>query len=490
MHNIMFQATFAGNLNPSLSFIFHRLFVEEDTKNLPELNTSTLKDESRRLIMKKPLFFSLLILLSAIPPLAQGKAAKDTSYVFGGGKVTQIGIVVRDIETASQAYAAFLGMDKPQWFLTDEVDKAHTVFKGNSTEARAKLAFFELENITIELIEPVGGPSTWQEFLENKGEGIHHIAFEIKDMDNKIDLLSKESIDLLQKGDYEGGRYSYLDGFSRLGLIIELLENFGQEEKTSDLAGEVPPEGRNFIPVKVFSKEEDKEILSLYEGLRVADVSDGMDKAGLPGIGLVDPGILPLWSDTQEYTHRMAGIAVTARYVPTQRPAAGSKTPEEFDQWEGHFYTHYSSEPYAELIREGTVLVIDDVEGADIGTIGSYNIMDWKLRGCVGVVTDAAARDTDEIITQRIPLYLHQRGRGIRPGRNEIESVNRPVSIGGVLVIPGDVVVADGDGVVVVPRSWARQVAGFAREIMEKDKAGRRELYQRLGLPEDKSIKH
>jgi 4-hydroxy-4-methyl-2-oxoglutarate aldolase len=247
--------------------------------------------------------------------------------------------------------------------------------------------------------------------------------------------------------------------------------------------------GKGFLPTAVYTAEEDQELLKLFAGLRVADVSDGMDKAGLPGVGLVDPSILPLWTDLKNFSHRFAGIAVTARYVPTQKPPAGKRPPEEYDRWEGEFYSQYSSEPYAELIRPGTALVIDDVEEADIGSIGSYNIMEWKKRGCVGVVTDAAARDTDEIAVEKIPLYLRRRGRGIRPGRNEIESVNRPVAVGGVLVMPGDVVVADGDGVVVVPRGQARAVAAFARQVMENDKAGRRELYKQLRLPPDVSIK-
>ena len=185
-----------------------------------------ITDMSRRSEMKKLLIVPFLILFFAIFPFSNGKVSESSSDIFGGGRVTQIGVVVQDIERASQAYAEFLGMDKPQWFLTDTVDKAHTVFKGESTEARAKLAFFELNNITIELIEPVGGPSTWQEFLENNGEGIHHIAFEIKDMDKKIELLTAGGMSLLQKGDYEGGRYSYMDAGANLGLILELLENF------------------------------------------------------------------------------------------------------------------------------------------------------------------------------------------------------------------------------------------------------------------------
>ena len=100
---------------------------------------------------------------------------------------------------------------------------------------------------------------------------------------------------------------------------------------------------------------------------------------------------------------------------------------------------------FAELIKPGTVIVLDDVEDKDIGSIGSYNILAWYKSGAVGVVTDASSRDTDEIAIQRVPLYLRKKGRGIRPGRNELESVNRPVVIGGVLVCPGDVVVGDGE---------------------------------------------
>jgi 4-hydroxy-4-methyl-2-oxoglutarate aldolase len=279
-------------------------------------------------------------------------------------------------------------------------------------------------------------------------------------------------------------KWRYLLFLVGFGLLTEGSLQGSREVSAEDLRA-----GKDFLPVRVFSPEEDQEMLQLFSGLRVADVSDGMDKAGLPGIGLVDPAILPLWTDTKNFTHRIVGIAVTARYVPTQKPHAGKMTPEEFDNWEGDFYSKYSPEPFADLIRPGTVLIIDDVEEADIGSIGSYNIMEWKARGCVGVVTDAAARDTDEIVIEKVPLYLRRRGRGIRPGRNEIESVNRPVAIGGVLVMPGDVVVADGDGVVVVPRAEARAVAAYAREVIEQDKDGRRELYKRLRLPADASVK-
>jgi regulator of RNase E activity RraA len=58
-----------------------------------------------------------------------------------------------------------------------------------------------------------------------------------------------------------------------------------------------------------------------------------------------------------------------------------------------------------------------------------------------------------------------------------------------MLVMPGDVIVADGDGVIVVPRAVAADVAKYALGILEGDKAGRRGLYKKLGLPEDESVK-
>lgn len=272
-------------------------------------------------------------------------------------------------------------------------------------------------------------------------------------------------------------------------LLVAALPDSGpalnqKAESTDDLRA-----GKNLLATPVHTEAEDQRTLVIFQGLRVADVVDGMDAAGLQNIGIMDPEIHPLWRDTERFTHRFVGVAITARYVPTQNPPAGKMTPEAYDVWAGNWYEQRSGEPFIPLIRKGTALVIEDAPNADVGTIGSYNILDWKSRGCVGVVTSATARDTDEIIIERVPLYFKKAGRGIRPGRNEIESVNRPVVCGGVLIIPGDIIVADGDGVVVVPRLQAEAVAKYARKIMEGDKAGRRDLYKKLGLKEDNSVK-
>jgi regulator of RNase E activity RraA len=248
--------------------------------------------------------------------------------------------------------------------------------------------------------------------------------------------------------------------------------------------------GHNFLHTAIFSAEEDAELLEVFEGLRVADVSDGMDFVGLVHTGRMDPAIHAAWRDTEHFRHRFVGIAVTVRYVPTQEPApAGDLDYEEFRAREGSWYNERSPEPFTALLRAGSVVVIDEAPNADVGSIGSFNILAWQLAGAVGVVTDGTARDIDEVATQQVPLYFREPGRGIRPWRNEVESVNRPVVVGGALVRPGDVIVADGDGVVVVPRRHARSVADFAHRILDADKAGRRSLYEKSGREADDSVR-
>jgi len=159
---------------------------------------------------------------------AETKPAQPSS--LGTRVMVQVAVVVKDIEKSAKAYADVLGVPVPKCELTDSVEKAHTLYRGQPSKAQAKLAFIELQNIVIELIEPVGGPSTWRDFLETKGEGVHHIAFEVKDMDKRIADLKLKGLPLIQSGDYTGGRYAYLDGTAKLALILELLENFPEKK--------------------------------------------------------------------------------------------------------------------------------------------------------------------------------------------------------------------------------------------------------------------
>lgn len=240
----------------------------------------------------------------------------------------------------------------------------------------------------------------------------------------------------------------------------------------------------------------DEVLVQLYKGARVTDVVDGLVTVGLMDVGVMKPEIAPLWRDVSDMGHRIAGIAVTARYGPTNRPrnpGADLSDPANYQvyrDWRGMWYNQLSAEPFKEFIKPGTVIVMDNKDDNDTGSTGSKNILDWQERGAVGLVTAGGIRDIDEIILQRNPVYTNyeRRGRGERIGRNEVIDVQRPVVVGGVTVYPGDVVVGDSDGVVVVPRRVAVRVGQIAYQELADDIRGRRELYQKLGRPLDKTV--
>jgi 4-hydroxy-4-methyl-2-oxoglutarate aldolase len=241
----------------------------------------------------------------------------------------------------------------------------------------------------------------------------------------------------------------------------------------------------------------DEVLLQLYDGARVVDVVDGLATVGYVGVGVMHPSISPLWRDVKDMSHRFSGIAVTVRYGPTNRPwnpGADLTKPENYEvyrQWRGMWYSQLSTEPFQQYLKPGSVVVMDNRDDNDTGSTGSKNIMEWKEKGAVGLVTAGGIRDIDEIILQRNPVYsdYNKRGRGERIGRNELIDVQQPVVVGGVLVHPGDVVVADSDGVVVVPRRVAVRVGQIAYQELVDDIAGRRKLYEQLGLEMDDTVR-
>ena len=153
----------------------------------------------------------------------------------------------------------------------------------------------------------------------------------------------------------------------------------------------IPDKVRLFIPYKDYAADDNKCILEMYKWLRVADVSDGMDVVGLQNIGLVDQEVHALWKDTEKFTHRTVGIAVTARYVPTNR-----REPKMDDKTIGRWYGTITSEAFMKVLQPGSMLVIDAMDDGESRSIGSSNILAWKKLGMVGLVTGGGLADTDE----------------------------------------------------------------------------------------------
>lgn len=138
--------------------------------------------------------------------------------------VAQIAIVVHDIEEACKRWAKILGQPVPNVIITQPGNEVNMTYRGQPSNAQAKLAFFHLGQVQLELIEPVGEPSTWKEALDKNGESVHHIAFWTEDMQASAEFLKQHGIPLVQRGDMGEGQYAYFDAQQQLGVQIELLE--------------------------------------------------------------------------------------------------------------------------------------------------------------------------------------------------------------------------------------------------------------------------
>lgn len=229
------------------------------------------------------------------------------------------------------------------------------------------------------------------------------------------------------------------------------------------------------------SQAENQELLDLYKDLRVADVRDGMDWMMMHPIGSMWPEIRPL------YRTKAYGIARTARYMPYQG-SIPKMTPEEYSEWSGWYYGNVCTYPWVKEIQPGDFVVIDQ-SGVNAGLMGSNNGLECKRNGAHGLVSNGGVRDTDELILQQVPFWSRMVSQGMVQGRLQFDARDISVNVGGVLVQPGDMVVADGDGVIVVPRASARDVAHYAHRELSSDKAARRSLYETLGMELDDTVK-
>jgi len=129
-----------------------------------------------------------------------------------------------------------------------------------------------------------------------------------------------------------------------------------------------------------------------------------------------------------------------------------------------------------------------DQSGVDVGLMGSNNGMDGLINGATGYVTSGGVRDTDELILEKVPFWSRMVSHGMVQARLQFDAFDIPVAVGGVTVFPGDVVVADGDGVIVVPQDIARDVAVYAHQELRNDKVARRGKYGELGLTLDETV--
>lgn len=195
------------------------------------------------------------------------------------------------------------------------------------------------------------------------------------------------------------------------------------------------------------------KLLRQFAGIWTSTVSDAMGRHGV-----LDPDIQPLFAPVG-----MIGIALTVINYPND-----------------NITTHRA----LQMARPGDVLVIDEGRGNVTGSFGHNMSLNARAHGVVGLVSSGHVRDARLLREEQFPVFC----RGVCPRsaqKNHPGAINVPVSVGGIVVNPGDIVIGDDDGVAVVPLAFAEEVLARAaeRQRMEHDQAaGIRTGDQALGI--------
>ena len=186
-------------------------------------------------------------------------------------------------------------------------------------------------------------------------------------------------------------------------------------------------------------------IIERLARLDTCAVSDALDSLGLKGATW---GVRPQWS-----CGRIVGRAVTMKIKP-----AGLQLPTQ----------HLGTAPI-EAAKPGDIIVIDNGGKLEFSCWGGLLALSAKLKGISGVVIDGACRDIDEAREMGFPVYA----RGAVPmtarGRVVQESFNQEIQFAGVQCRPGDPVIADGSGVVIIAKEKEEEVVTAAEAVYQKE---------------------
>lgn len=157
----------------------------------------------------------------------------------GIGSIDQVAVVVRDLDASMERYVNEFGIGPWSVYMFSP-DWIQMTFRGQEQGYVMKLALAQVGDMMYELIEPVQGPNTYEEFLNEHGEGLHHLGYFVDDIDVAIEQMERAGYEVLQSGRGMGtnndGGYAYFETENALGHIVEAIE----------LPAELPPPERTY----------------------------------------------------------------------------------------------------------------------------------------------------------------------------------------------------------------------------------------------------
>ena len=144
--------------------------------------------------------------------------------------VQQVSIVVKDMDRAIEYYSSTFGIGP---FRVIDIDMKGVLLRGKPVRTKIKVAFARSGPLQIELIQPVEGKNIYTEFLDSKGEGLHHLGFQVDDLDGMLAELAKEGIQpvFYHSLPQLGAAFAYLNTDKIGGVMFELIEQKTREKR-------------------------------------------------------------------------------------------------------------------------------------------------------------------------------------------------------------------------------------------------------------------
>lgn len=269
--------------------------------------------------------------------------------------------------------------------------------------------------------------------VEMRGVEVHEDDYVVADNCGTVFIQAARIEEVLDLAERINRRQEQMVREVRSGRAVADVMHDTQFEAINTSAQSVAPSaGKRATP-------EDEELVSLFADCDTAGVSDALDKLGIPGQAF---NIMPL----VDYKKTTVGPAFTVRYVPAGYPPG-------------------SVGDFIDEVAAGDFVVIDNGGRTDCTVWGDILTQYAGQCGIAGTAIDGVCRDVDRAISNNYPMFTS--GRWMRTGKDRVQvgGVNESISLGRVCVNPRDIVVADANGVVVVPRARSREVAALAKSI-------------------------